>query len=82
MHFIPIRNGIYKNTKKMDTKVKEIKKVKVRYGTSEKLAKTFGVTTRCVGNAINGRTNSDLAQKIRQAAVELGGDPIYESIND
>jgi len=55
----------------------EIKKVKVKYGTSEKLASAFRVTTRSVGNALNGRTNSELAQKIRMAAINFGGDPIY-----
>ncbi|MDR0206650.1 MAG: hypothetical protein LBI45_05280 [Bacteroidales bacterium] len=55
----------------------EIKKVKVKYGTSEKLAKMFRVTTRSIGNAINGRSNSEKAQKIRKAAINMGGDPIY-----
>ena len=56
----------------------EIKKVRIKYGTSKELAKIFGVTTRTVNNAIGGKINTTRARKIRKAAVELGGDPIYE----
>ena len=55
----------------------EIKKVKVKYGTSERLALMFRVTTRSVSNALNGKSNTEKAQKIRMAAINLGGDPIY-----
>jgi DeoR/GlpR family transcriptional regulator of sugar metabolism len=41
------------------------------------LAKRFGVTTQTVRNALRGISNSELAQRIREAAVELGGDAIY-----
>ena len=57
----------------------EIAKVKVKYGTSEQLAKIFKVTTRSIGNALSGRSNSKKAKKIRKAAVELGGGPIYSN---
>ncbi|MCL2290857.1 MAG: hypothetical protein FWC34_09195 [Bacteroidetes bacterium] len=60
----------------------EITKVKVKYGTSEQLAKAFRVTTRSVGNALSGRSNSEIARKIRVAAVKAGGDPIYKNTNN
>jgi len=62
--------------------MKQVKKVNAKYGTGEMLQKMFKVSRESISKAINGRTNSDLAQKIRKAAVALGGDPIYENIND
>jgi DNA-binding LacI/PurR family transcriptional regulator len=38
----------------------------------------FVVNRKTVSFAINGKSNTDLAKKIRKAAVEMGGDPIYE----
>jgi DeoR/GlpR family transcriptional regulator of sugar metabolism len=43
------------------------------------LSKQFGITTQTVRNALRGISNSELAQRIRNAAVELGGDAIYGS---
>ena len=72
-------NG-YKYTKKeqMETN-KEIKKVSLKYGTRYKLAKLFKVSVTTVSLAVTGQTDSDLARKIRIAAVEMGGDPIYNN---
>lgn len=56
---------------------REIKKVKAKHGSGLKLAKLFGVTTKTVSHALNGRSNNDLARKIRKTAVHMGGDPIY-----
>ncbi len=61
--------------------MKQVKKVNIKYGTGETLSKVFRVSRESISKAVNGKTNSDLAKKIRQAAVNLGGDPIYESIN-
>jgi transcriptional regulator with XRE-family HTH domain len=58
----------------MDSK---IKRVKIKYGPSKQLADMFKVTTRTVSNAINGASNSPIAQKIRIVAVSMGGDAIY-----
>jgi hypothetical protein len=61
--------------------MKQVKKVNAKYGTGETLQKMFKVSRESISKAVNGRTNSDLAKKIRKMAVELGGDPIYENIN-
>ena len=61
--------------------MKQVKKVNIKYGTSETLSKEFGVSRESISKAVNGRTNSKLAHRIRQAAINLGGDPIYESTN-
>jgi predicted transcriptional regulator len=45
------------------------------------LAQRFGVTTQTVRNARKGITKTELAEKIRQAATELGGNVNYENIN-
>jgi DNA-binding XRE family transcriptional regulator len=55
---------------------KEIKKVSLKYGTREKLAKLFNINKTTVTFAVTGRLNSELAKKIRVSAVEMGGDPI------
>jgi len=60
--------------------MEQVKKVKLTSG-SAKLSKAFGVSLVTVGKALNGHVNTELAQKIRMAAINLGGDPIYESIN-
>jgi hypothetical protein len=62
-------------------KVNRINKVKLRRGTCKELAKTFKVSTTTVSLAASGINNSALAQKIRKAAVEMGGDAIYSSNN-
>jgi hypothetical protein len=59
----------------------QVKKVNPKYGTGGELRKRFKVSGVSISKALNGKTNSDLAKKIRGAAIELGGDPIYESIN-
>ena len=56
---------------------REIKKVRIKYGTNETLAKMFGVSVRTVGNATSGTVNTELCRAIRKKAVELGGDAIY-----
>jgi len=63
-------------------KMKEVKKVNPKYGTGRQLRKIFKVSGTSISLALNGKTNSDLAQKIRQAAINLGGDAIYGSINN
>jgi hypothetical protein len=57
--------------------MEQVKKVNPKYGTGEKLQKIFKVSGTSISLALNGKTNSDLARKIRQAAINLGGDPIY-----
>jgi len=66
----------------MDTKNRKLVRVKTQKGTGKKLAGIFKVSVQTVSYAINGKNNSDIARKIRKAAVELGGDPIYESSNN
>jgi len=61
--------------------MKQVKKVNMKYGTGAILSKMFGVSLESVSKAVNGRTNSTLAKKIRQAAINLGGDAIYENNN-
>lgn len=56
---------------------KKIKKVKAKHGTGSQLARLFCVTTKTVSEALNGKSNTELAKKIRKAAIEMGGDPIY-----
>jgi len=60
--------------------MKQVKKVNPKYGTSEGLAKMFNVSRESISKALNGKTNSDLAKKIRQAAIHLGGDAIYTEV--
>ena len=59
--------------------MRQINKVKLKSGTRQKLADTFGVSVTSVSLSVNGVVNSELAKKIRKAAVELGGDPIYSN---
>ena len=58
--------------------MKQVKKVNPKYGTGEKLQKMFGVSSVSVSKALNGRVDTERARRIRQAAIEMGGDPIYE----
>jgi len=57
--------------------MKQVKKVNVKRGTSGQLSQAFGVSRESISKAMQGRTNSVLAQRIRMAAVNMGGDPIY-----
>ena len=59
--------------------MQQINKVKIKTGTRQTLADTFNVSVTSISLALNGVTNSELAKKIRKAAVELGGDPIYSN---
>lgn len=56
---------------------KKIKKVKLKHGTGCELANLFHIHKKTVSVAVNGKSDTELAKKIRKAAVELGGDPIY-----
>jgi hypothetical protein len=58
--------------------MKQVKKVNPKYGTSKMLKKMFNVSGVSISKALNGKTNSDLAKQIREEAINLGGDPIYE----
>jgi DNA-binding LacI/PurR family transcriptional regulator len=59
--------------------MKELIKVKAKTGTCSEIVKKYGVSIQTVSLALNGKTNSDLARKIRMSAVKLGGDPIYRN---
>ena len=48
-------------------------KVLVLHGEKKELIKIFGVSHVTVREALNGKLNSQLAIKIRKAAVERGG---------
>lgn len=56
---------------------KKIKKVKAKHGTCSQLAQLFCINKKTVSFALNGRSNTELANKIRIAAVKMGGDPIF-----
>jgi DNA-binding transcriptional regulator YdaS (Cro superfamily) len=59
-----------------------INKVRIKVGSRSKIAKMFGVSVTTVSLAASGVTKSKLAEQIRAACVNAGGDPIYEkSIN-
>ncbi len=47
-------------------------------GEGKVLAKMFGVSCEYVSRCLCGHKNTELSQKIRNAAVNRGGDPIYE----
>lgn len=53
-------------------------KVKGKKGDGLKLAKQFGCSPVWVSKAMNGTVHTKMAKKIRQAAVNMGGDPIYQ----
>jgi hypothetical protein len=57
------------------------RKQKRKLKTNGVLAEKFDVTTQTIRNARRGIHNSELSEKIRKAAVKLGGDPIYENSN-
>ena len=58
--------------------MQKINKVKMKVGTRRQIADSFGVSVTTVSLAASGVTKSKLADKIRLAAVNAGGDPIYE----
>jgi len=53
-----------------------MKKVLVDYGERNELAKLFDVTTVCVRNALKFSSNSELAKRIRKAAIARGGSEV------
>jgi hypothetical protein len=57
---------------------KKVIKVMTPRGMNQKLMKVFNCCSATVSQAIRGAHNSEMAQKIRKVAVEMGGDPIYE----
>lgn len=44
----------------------------LKRGEVKALAEMFGVTTRSVNNALNGRTHGPQPERIRQAALQRG----------
>lgn len=63
----------------MNPPKKTIKQVLSKRGTGKELAKMFKVSEVTVTNALRGKSNSPLAARIRKAAVNKGGTPIYEN---
>ena len=61
----------------MNTKEQEIVRVRTRRGMGKELSKLFSVTQEFVSRCMSGESNTELAKKIRKAAVRLGGDPIF-----
>ena len=66
----------------MDTKKEKLIKVKIKRGMGKQIAELFSVTPEFVSRCASGNSNTELAAKIRKTAVELGGDAIFESINN
>lgn len=54
-------------------KIEKMKQILTRYGEVKALQGIFGVSRPTVISALKGRTLSDLARKIRNAALERGG---------
>ena len=48
-------------------------KILVEHGERQQLAKLYKVSVRCIYNALENKTDSDLAKQIRQAAIKRGG---------
>lgn len=48
-------------------------KIFIERGEGAALARIFGVTKGCVSTALSFKKNSDLAKRIRKAAIERGG---------
>jgi DeoR/GlpR family transcriptional regulator of sugar metabolism len=48
-------------------------KILVDYGDKKRLAKTFGVSEVTIRSALAYRTKSELSERIRKAALQLGG---------
>ena len=51
---------------------KTVQKIELSAAGRAKLAKVFGVTTQCIGQALNFKSNSVQAQRIRVAALKEG----------
>jgi len=60
----------------------KINKVKMKVGTRKQIAASFNVSVTTVSLAASGITQSVLADKIRMACVNAGGDPIYANNNN
>jgi hypothetical protein len=56
--------------------------VKIKHGSAQKLEKKISVSRNTISKAINGRNHNELCYKIREAAVELGGDPIFGDVTN
>ena len=48
-------------------------KILTRHGERQELGKIFKVSQPTIRRALDGRTNTDLAKKIRTAAIKRGG---------
>jgi hypothetical protein len=57
--------------------MEQVKKVNPKHGTCAQLHRMFGLSKVSISKALNGKVNTDRARKVRQAALNLGGDPIY-----
>ncbi len=59
-----------------------MKQIIVGYGGVKQLCKEFGTSRVTVGAALRLRTNTELARRIRQRALQLGGVVmVAESVN-
>ena len=58
--------------------IMKLVKVKTKQGDGLKLAKQFNCSANWVSRSVNGKVHTEKAKKIRQAAVNMGGDPIYK----
>lgn len=56
------------------------KMIKLPYGCVAKIEKEFGASRVTINSALNYETDTKLARKIREKAIELGGE-IYEKKN-
>ncbi len=56
-------------------------KVLVEYGERQYLADLFKTTLPTVRAALRGQTNTELAKKIRIAAIKRGGVVVYNTTN-
>ncbi|MDR0606402.1 MAG: hypothetical protein LBG80_19170 [Bacteroidales bacterium] len=57
-------------------------KVKIIRGMNKALSQKFGCGIQTVSLALGGRLNSNLAKEIRYEAVRMGGDAIYEKMDN
>lgn len=56
----------------------DMREILLKHGKSRsEIAKAFGVSAVTVRSALKGRTQSDLARRIRKAAMEKGGKEVY-----
>lgn len=56
-------------------------KVLTEHGERKELGKIFGVCQLTIRRALEGRTNTTLAKKIRIAAIKRGGVVVYNTTN-